>query len=165
MDGFLQHLPWWKWFNTSFAFEIFVTFMNGFDVFPQSTDFPQESHLKSLWPSWIVTRHFSWCLPQKCLKLKPIGLVFILEQFLRNLYYYTKGAFHFYFPLFFMPWLCRQRDAMFFSPKHSKISCRIFCLQWRGTCRKHFNVKIKMASTFSFINIKLLKVSEYWRGV
>ena len=31
-------------------------------------------------------------------------------------------------------------------------SCRIFCLQWRGSCQKYFKVKGKMASTFSFVN-------------
>ena len=55
---------------------------------------------------------------------------------------------------------CRQRGAMFFSPKQHKISCRIFCLQWRGCCRKISTSNLKCLAPFCFINKKLLEVHD-----
>ena len=64
-----------------------------------------------------------------------------------------KGARHFNFSGL---GLLGRLHVVFLSADRSEI----FCLQWRGGCREQFNVKIKMASTFSFINVNLLEFCD-----
>ena len=45
----------------------------------------------------------------------------------------------------------------------TKTAVDLFCLQWRGTCRNHFNVRIKMASTFFFYQENSQKIIAKWR--
>ena len=51
--------------------------------------------------------------------------------------------------------------SVFFVSCHSEF---FVLFTMAGRCRKLFKVKLKMISTFSFINIKSLEVREKWRG-
>ena len=59
-----------------------------------------------------------------------------------------------------------QLLAMAAASRHvffTKTAVDLFCLQWRGTCRNHFNVRIKMASTFFFYQENSQKIIAKWR--
>ena len=63
-------------------------------------------------------------------------------------------------------WLAELRN--FLNAPHctgGQLICQIFLFTMARCCRKHFKVKIKMASTFLFVNMKPLKVRETWRGL
>ena len=81
-----------KWFSTIITFEIFLTFMNDLMCtlrrWEWENDFPQASHLKSFWSSWMVYKGFKkiqmWWIAITVAKISPNHLIckYIYELFM-----------------------------------------------------------------------------------
>ena len=72
-----------KLFSTIITFEIFLTFMNDLMCtlrrWEWENDFPQASHLKSFWSSWMVYKGFKkiqmWWIVNTVAKISPNHLI------------------------------------------------------------------------------------------